>query len=184
MLQQLLHLLLCLIRKPVVLYAFKNVARAEVRRKYYDGVLEVYDSALRVGKPAVVEHLQQHIEHVGVRLFYLIEQYHAIRLAAYGFRKLAAFVIADVARRRAYETRHGVFLHIFGHIYTHHIALVIKQRLRKRLCELGLAHAGRAEEQEASYRLRWILKSRARTENGVRNRCHRFVLTYHALMKY
>ena len=41
-----------------------------------DGVLKVDHTALIVGQAAVVEHLQQDIEHVGMCLFNLIEEYH------------------------------------------------------------------------------------------------------------
>ena len=50
---------------------------------------------------AVVEHLQQHVEHVGVRLLDLVEQDHAVGLAAHRLGQVAALLVADVARRRA-----------------------------------------------------------------------------------
>ena len=40
------------------------------------------DAALAVGEPPVVEHLQQHVEHVRVRLLDLVEQDHASRAGA------------------------------------------------------------------------------------------------------
>ena len=36
--------------------------------------------------------------------------YHAIGAAPDGFRELAAILMPDVARRRSYQTRHGVLL--------------------------------------------------------------------------
>ena len=54
-----------------------DLVRAEVRRHHDDRVLEVDRAALAVGHPAVVEHLQQHVEHVRVRLLDLVEQDHA-----------------------------------------------------------------------------------------------------------
>ena len=48
--------------------------------------------------PAVVEHLQQRIEYVGVCLFDLIEENHRIRLAPDGLGELAALLVTDVAR--------------------------------------------------------------------------------------
>jgi hypothetical protein len=50
-----------------------------------DGVLEVDRAALAVGEAAVVEHLQQHVEHVGVGLLDLVEQHDA-----YGLRRTAS----------------------------------------------------------------------------------------------
>ena len=46
---------------------------AEVRRHDDDGVLEVDRAALAVGQPAVVEQLQQDVQHLGVRLLDLVE---------------------------------------------------------------------------------------------------------------
>ena len=39
---------------------------------------------LAVGHAAVVEHLQQHVEHVRMRLLDFVEQDHAVGLAAHG----------------------------------------------------------------------------------------------------
>ena len=55
-----------------------------------DRVLEVDRTALAVGQPAVVEDLQQHAPHVGMRLLDLVEQHDAVRPAAHGFGELAA----------------------------------------------------------------------------------------------
>ena len=46
-------------------------------------VLEVDRAALPVGHAAVVEHLQQHVEHVRMRLLDLVEQDHRVGLAAH-----------------------------------------------------------------------------------------------------
>ena len=42
-------------------------------------VPEVHHPALAVGQPAVVENLEQHVEHVRMRLLDLVEQDHAVR---------------------------------------------------------------------------------------------------------
>ena len=47
-----------------------------------DRVAEVDRPALPVGQAAVVEHLEQHVEHVGMRLLDLVEQDHGVRPAA------------------------------------------------------------------------------------------------------
>ena len=62
-------------------------------------------AALAVGEPAVVEHLQQHVEHVAVRLLDLVEEDHAVRPPADGFGQPAALFVADVARRGADQPR-------------------------------------------------------------------------------
>ena len=72
--------------------------RADVGGHDHDRVAEVDRTALRVGEPAVVEHLQQRVEHVGVGLLDLVEQHHRVRLAAHRLGELAALLVADVAR--------------------------------------------------------------------------------------
>ena len=79
-----------------------GVAR-QVRRHDQHGVGEVDRAALAVGEAAVVEHLQQDVEHVGVGLLDLVEQHHRVGPAAHRLGELAALVVADVAGRRADE---------------------------------------------------------------------------------
>ncbi len=62
------------------------------------GVGEVDRAALAVGEAAVVEHLQQDVEHVGVGLLDLVEQHHRVGPAAHRLGELAALLVADVAR--------------------------------------------------------------------------------------
>ena len=67
-------------------------------------VLEVHRTSLVVGKTAVVEHLQQDVEHVGMGLLDFIEQHDGVRFAPDCFRKLASLVVSDVSRRRSDES--------------------------------------------------------------------------------
>ena len=53
----------------------RDVARAEVGGQDQHGVLEVHDAALAVGEPAVLQHLQQRVEHVRVGLLDLVEEH-------------------------------------------------------------------------------------------------------------
>src|SRR5207302_10850123 len=55
-------------------FFFSNVLRADVRGHDDDRVLEIDRSPLPVRDPAVVEHLEENIEHVLVRFFYFIEE--------------------------------------------------------------------------------------------------------------
>ena len=54
-----------------------------------------------VGQTAVVEQLEEHVEDVGVRLLDLVEENHAVGLAAHGLGELAALLVAHVPGRRA-----------------------------------------------------------------------------------
>ena len=105
-----------------------------------DAVLEVHHATLAVGEPAVIEHLQQDVEHVGMGLLHLVEQHHAVGIAAHGLGQLAALVVAHVSRRRSDQTLHGELLHVLGHVDAHHGLLGIEQVLGKRLGKLGLAN--------------------------------------------
>src|SRR5207248_389944 len=56
--------------------------------------------------------------------------------------KLSAFFVADVTRRRADQSRHGVSLHVFAHVDADHRVLVIEQKFRERARELSLTDPG------------------------------------------
>ena len=73
------HRLLLLLR---VERRVDEVVRAEVAGQDQQRVAEVDGAALAVGQPAVVEHLQQDVEDLGVRLLHLVEQHHGVGPAA------------------------------------------------------------------------------------------------------
>ncbi len=145
-------------------------AARDVRGHDHDRVLEVDGAALAVGQAAVVHHLQQHVEDVGVRLLDLVEQHDRVRAAPHGLGQLAALLVADVAGRRADEPRHRVLLHVLGHVDADHRLLGVEHELGERPGQLGLADAGRAEEQERADRAVRVLKAGARAPQRVRDR--------------
>ncbi len=104
--------------------------------------------ALTVGQAAVIEHLQQHVEHIRVRLLDLVEQDHLVGPAPHRFGERAALFVADIARRRADQPRYRVLLHVLRHVEADQRILVVEQIGRERLGQLGLADAGRAQEHE------------------------------------
>ena len=71
------------------------------------GVGEIDRPALAVGQAAVVEHLQQDVEDVGVGLFDLVEQHDRVGAPADGLGQLAALLVAHVAGRGADEPGHA-----------------------------------------------------------------------------
>ena len=119
-----------------------EVFGAEVRGHHDEHVAEIDRAALAVGQPPVVEHLQQDVEHVRMRLLDLVEQNDLIGPAAHRLGQGAALLIADIAGRRADEPRDRVLLHVFRHVDAHERAVVVEQKRGKRLGELGLADAG------------------------------------------
>ena len=112
---------------------FVRPARAHVARHDDDRVFEADDAPFAVRQPAVVEDLEQHVEHVGMRLFDLVEQHHGIGLAAYLFCQAAALVKSDVSGRRADDLAHGMLFHELAHVKADHEPLVAEHRGSERL---------------------------------------------------
>ena len=157
--------------------------RAHVRRHDDDGVLERHHAALAVGQTAVVQHLQQDVEHVRMRLLDLVEQDHRVGLAAHGLGQLAALVVAHVPRRRADQALHRELLHVLGHVDAHHGLLAVEQVLGQRLRELRLAHARGAQEQKRADGAVGVGEPGAVAADGAGHRGHGLVLAHHALVQ-
>ena len=157
--------------------------RADVARHHDHGVLEVHGAALAVGQAAVIQHLQQHVEHVRVGFFHLVKQQHGIRLAAHGLGQVAALLVAHVAGRRADQAGHGMLLHELAHVDADEVLLAVEQEARQRLAQLGLAHAGGAEEQERTRGAVRVTQARARTADGVGHGGDGLFLAHHALVQ-
>ena len=160
-----------------------DVLAAEVRRHDHDGVLEVDRAALAVGQAPVVEQLEQDVQHLRVRFLDLVEQDDGIGPPAHRLGELAGFVVADVSGRRADQARHRVLLLVLGHVDPDHRLLVVEQELGQRPRQLGLAHAGRSEEEEAAERAVGILQTGPGAADRVRHGVDRLVLTDDALVQ-
>src|SRR5277367_3157105 len=101
---------------------------------------------------AIIEHLQEEVEDIRVRLLNLVEEDHRIRAAADCLCQLATFVVADISRRRADEPGYRMFFHVLGHVDANHGMLVVEEELRQRTRSLCLANPGRSEEKERTNR--------------------------------
>ncbi len=127
--------------------------------------------------------MQQHVEHLGVGFLDLVEQHHAVGLAAHGLRQLPAFLIAHVAGRRAHQPRHGVLFLVLAHIDADHSLVGVEQELGQRASHLGLAHAGGTQEDERAQGPVGVLQAAAGAADGVGDGAHRIVLAHHALVQ-
>ena len=145
-----------------------DVPRPDVRGHDDDRVAEVHAAAEAVGQDPVVEHLEQDVEHVGVRLLDLVEEHDGVRLAADLLGQLAALLVADVAGRRADEARHGELLHVLRHVDADERVLAVEEVLRQPLRELGLADARGAEEDERADGPLRVFEPGARPADGPR----------------
>ena len=153
-----------------------EVVAPEVRGHDHDGVPEVHGPPVAVRHPAVVEQLEERVPDVGVRLLDLVEEDDRVRAPPHRLGELAALLEADVARRRADEPGDGVLLHVLGHVDPDHRPLVVEQELGERPRELGLADAGRAQEQERADGPVRIGQAGAGAAHGVRDRPERLRL--------
>ena len=175
------HLRLALEGPFAVLEIFLNDRRANVAGHDHERVFEIDGPPLSVREPTVIEHLQQHVEDVVMRLFDLIKQHHAVRPAPDRFAELAAFFVADISGRRADEPRDGVLFHVFAHVDAHHRIFVVKQKFRECASQLGLANAGRPHEDERADRPVRVLQAAARATHRIGHRGDGLTLSHHAL---
>src|SRR2546423_15102002 len=83
-------------------------------------------------------------------LFDFIQEDDGIGRAPHAFGELASLFIAHITRRRANQLRHGMLLHVFGHIEAHQGLFAAEEELRQAASYFGLANTRGAEEQEAS----------------------------------
>ncbi len=118
-----------------------------------------------------------------VGLFDFVEQHHRVGPAADGFGQLAAFLVADVAGRRADQARDGVLLLVLRHVDANHGALVVEQELGQGAGQLGFADAGGAEEDEAADGTVGILQAGAGADDGLGHGGDGFVLADDALVQ-
>ena len=116
-----------------------------------------------------------------MRLFDFVEEDDRVGTAAHGLGQLAAFVVADVARRRADEASHGVLLHVLAHVDAHHGLLVVEEELGQGAGGFGFAHAGGSKKNERADGPLGIAEAGARTANGVGDHGERGILADDAL---
>ena len=154
-------------RRRFAFRLLRQNVRAQVGGEDDDGIFEIDGAALTIRQTTVVENLEQHVEHILVRFFDLVEQDHLVGTAPHGLGQDTALVVTDITRGRADQTGHGVFLHEFAHVDAHHGLVVVEQKFGERLGQLGLPHPGRAEEQEAADRPVRVLQPGAGAADAV-----------------
>ena len=114
----------------------------------------------------------------------LIEEDNTVRFSADCLRQLTALIVSDISWRRSDQTGNGIFLHVFAHIDTDHVVLVIKQTGSKCLRKLSLADAGRSEEQEGTDRFCRVLDPGFGTDDRIRNLLDSLILTDNPFMEF
>ncbi len=160
-----------------------HILGAQVRGHDQDRVAEVHHVALAIGHAAVIQDLQKGIPDFGVRFLDLIEQHHAVWAAADCFRQLAAFLIADIARRRAKQTADRVLLAVFGHIDAHQRVLIVEHEPGQCLRQFGLADARWADKNERADWPGRVFQTGAGAADGIRDGMDGFILTDDAFVQ-
>ena len=117
-----------------------------------------------------------------MRLLDLVEQYHPVGAAADRLGQLAAFLEADVARRRADQSGDGVLFLVFAHVQAHHRVLVVEEETRQRARQFRLTDAGGAQEHEAADRPLGIGQPGAAAADGFTDCGDRLCLIDHAFV--
>jgi len=113
-----------------------------------DGVLEVDFTAFAVFHAAFVEDLEEEFQDVGVGLFHFVQEDHRVGLAADGFSEYAAFAVADVSGRRAFQRGDGVGFLKLAHGDGDHVVLAAIEEVGDGEGGFGFTDAGGADEHE------------------------------------
>ena len=153
--------------------------RPQIRGQHDQRLLEVHHAPVPVGQHAVIEHLQQHIKDIRMRLFDLVKQHHLIGPPPHCLGQHAAFVVSDVSRRCTDQPRDRVLFHELAHIEAHHGVVVVKQKFRHRLGQLGLADPRGTKKQERPKRAMLVVQPRPRPAHRIGHGPHRGFLTNH-----
>ena len=106
---------------------------AEIRREDDDRFREVHRLAAAAGEPAAVQNLEKRVQDPGVRLLDLVEEQDAEGPLPDRVHELRAGVVADVARRRAHQARHGVLGRELAHVEPAVRLVVAEDELGQRL---------------------------------------------------
>src|SRR6202011_888203 len=111
------------------------------------------------------------------------EQHDGVRLAPDRLSELATLLIADIAGRGTDQAADGVPLLVLTHVDPDHVLVGVEQRRRERPGQLGLADAGRSQEDEGADRPTRRLNTGAGANEGVGDELHGLVLPDDALME-
>src|SRR5260221_9589629 len=91
--------------------------------------------------------------------------------------------MGDVTRSGNDGESCSVFLHVFAHIDAHHIVLAVKQTLGQRSPQFSLADASRTKEDERTDRTLGVFEAGPSTDNSVRYRLYRLILSHNAFVE-
>ena len=121
---------------------------AQVGRHDHDRVLEIDLPAQAVGQHAVIQHLKQHVEDVGVGFLDLIKQHHRVGTPTDLLRQLPAFLVSDVSRGGSEQTRTGELFLVFRHVDANQGVLCVEEEFRQGSGQFRLPNSRGAQEDK------------------------------------
>ena len=157
---------------------------ADVGRHDDDGVAEIDLAAEGVGQFAFLEDLQEQMHDIRVGFFHFIEKDHRIRAAAHGLAELTAFLVPDIAGRRADEAGGGELFHVFRHVDLDERVGIAEHEFGEGAGEEGLTNTGRAEKNERSDRAARVFEVGPGAAEGLADGNNRFVLADDRLLQF
>src|SRR5690606_38267519 len=154
---------------------------ADVARHDDDGVGEVRQATAAVRQTAIIEHLQQQIEHVLVRFLHLVEQQDGVRATTHGLRQEASLLAISIPWWCAKQALRHVSLHELAHVQASQCLFIVEKKLRQSLGELRLAHTAGAQEEERTDRALGISQPDPPATYRQRDRAYGVWLPYDSL---
>ncbi len=145
------------------------------------GVFKINRAAFPVCEPSVVQDLEHDVEDIRMGFFDLVKQQNGIGPATDSLRQIPALFVSDIARGRADQARHRMFLHVLRHVDTHHGVFIIEKELGQGFCKLGFPDTGGAEKYERSHRPPGILQACPCASDRIRYGSQRIILSQYAL---
>src|SRR4030042_3113642 len=119
---------------------FLYMAASYVRCHNDNSIPEINSPPVSISQPPVIKQLQKEIKDLRVGFLNFIKKEYRIGFSPYSLSKLAAFFIANIARRCTDESRYRMSFLIFRHIYPDHCIFVIEKKFCKCLSKLCLSN--------------------------------------------
>ncbi len=150
---------------------------SSIGRQDQDRVSEVDIATEAIGKPTFFHHLQEHVEHIGVRFFDFIEKNHRIGTSTDFLSQLSTFLVSDISRRSPDQSAHVVLLHVFAHVDVYECIGISEEALGEGFGKQCLTDTGWPCKYKATGRSLRILQATATASDGTSNRSNGLFLT-------
>src|SRR5690349_10858842 len=116
-----------------------------------------------------------------MRFLDFVKKDDRIQMTPHLFGELAAFFVADVARRGADEPRHAVLFHVFTHVDADHELFIVEQKLSQSTSQLGLPHASGSKEDERTNGALAVREAGPTAAHGISDTRERVILADNSL---